>query len=1111
MNALRLFRPIGRGKRFESFLFVTFFIASTLFSVCAIAQDQTLPGPEYDWGIMLLRDGKHDEALKQFASELRGGFKIATDRWIDSICFAAMLGETHYQMGHFPEALDSFDTAVRLAIQHSNWLTTVQNIPNPGAFTLKRVPWGDPNPGRGLIHVPEKFSILFGDINYGTKYQTGGVAMAPSLRSVRGAEIVRCTMLAIRRRAELLGPLGAGDDLNAQLMTQIVQTQRALAGSWLTAWLEMEVGLANLAANKPDEASAALLRGALINGSAHILTPVAYIELGKIQMMGANYEKAYNFFLEAAAIAFYFEDVELMEEAFRGLENAYAQRNPQMICPPLAPALEWARIKKLPMFYTNLQELRTDDFMRFKQAKQAAVCLADAEKTIARRPIALGTLGARLNYQRARIALLDPSPASQTLGMTSLAKMLQFMQFGSVWNFYLNQVDGRLLNGQMTSRKALECYKLLLREPTPSDWALVPMEALAVTMTRRPGTWENFFLCAIDMEKKEDALEISERARRAAYLQTLDFGGRMHALRQLLENSEADLTVTQRQRRRDILTEYPGYEMRSKKVLALQMKIRSMSLPVTEREKGVELTQALDEVSQLSREQEAILSAMVLDRRPIDILFPKVRTCAEIQASLPKGEAMLVYFAARNQMFVFLMNNERLTMWKIFDAGAGTGSSKKKKAGNTLTSLQTNYASLMKEIGLGGGNVRAQQLTETNWKTSAQRVMADLTKNSQANFSSADFSSLVIIPDRFTWYLPFEALQIQTSKGQRPTIAQFSVRYAPMASLGTPWKRTQLPKSPYTMLVSGKNSPGEKVLESFEAALERPVEFETKSWGGVQPGSEGTTSSIIATEFDKMFVFADLKNDDAASYGIFPMGIDYGAKTGTLGHWFLLPAGSPRLVFLAGMHTQCEPLLKKTSKRSGSSSSSSSKAAPPAVVGQEMFLTSMAFLANGVDTVVLPRWRLEGPSPWVISTYFLEQLPKNTTSAEAWRRTVLKFASEEIRLETEPRVAASDEITRAKGTHPFFWAGFMLIDSGSGSLRAKERLMSAEDEAEAEAEAGLQPPPAAVPAAPAVPEGPENPQPPENPAGNGPLAPLPPMGGGAAAVPMGGRQAPALE
>ncbi|MGN1274905.1 MAG: hypothetical protein ACI4UF_09955, partial [Thermoguttaceae bacterium] len=292
--------------------------------------------------------------------------------------------------------------------------------------------------------------------------------------------------------------------------------------------------------------------------------------------------------------------------------------------------------------------------------------------------------------------------------------------------------------------------------------------------------------------------------------------------------------------------------------------------------------------------------------------------------------------------------------------------------------------------------------------------------------------------------------------------------------------------------VAGKNTPNEKSVDRLEKTLERPVLFEEKSFGGIQPGTPGTGSSVFAPEFDKMFVFDDLKNTEGDSYGIFPMALDRTSREGSLGYWFLLPSGSPRLIVLGGMRTRCEELAKKTSRKNKVS---------VFVPGQELFLTSMAFLANGADTIVLPRWRLEGDSPWKLAALFNAQLPTTETSADAWRRAVLKFSAGDVSIQSEPRIGKSDEIELIPASHPLFWAGLMLIDSGSGSLRSKERLARPDDEAPAEEE--IHPiPKEEKPVMNA--EEPKEPAP-EPVRDKGRLAPLPPMGGGnLPSIPMGG-------
>ncbi|MDO4573848.1 MAG: hypothetical protein Q4D98_01390 [Planctomycetia bacterium] len=1004
------------GKRFVALLVC-------VCGMTAWGQDSSLPPMSYFAEKTLFYDGKFDDALKEFQSEWRGSFKIGTHRWIDAICFATMQGECYYQMGRYPEALDQYTSALQLYMQYFDWMTKISNIPAPGNNNINSLPpWGDAKRGRRLNKMPEKVSLLFGDPDYQTKtYQSGDTVNVPVLRSIRAEEIVRCTMIAIRRRGEILGPLAVGDELNAQLLNRLPGLWQTLSGSWLQAWIDIEAGLVQVASGKEMEGAQSLVRGALIGGADHPLTCYAYLALGDIALRAGDYDKSLQAFLEAATLAYYFEDAIAMEDAFRGLADAYYLKNPAQVCPALQVAEVWARKEKLTLLRGTVLPLLADDYLRKNQVKPAAECVAEAERTMNRRAMRLGRAGARLNYMRAKVAFRDPSPASQTAASQAITAAMEFMLHGSLRNFQLNLVDQRLLSGNLTPRKAMEFYETLLKDPTGTEWALKPMESMSLLLTPRPGTWENWFLSAMEMEKIEQAFEISERARRASFLQTLHFGGRIHALRLLLEMPERDLSVVQLQRRRDLLTESPDYDVRAKKIRTLQTQIRTMALPAKTDEDAQTLNDRLRQIEELSHQQEAYLATVVLERRPIDLLFPPVKTFKEIQDGLPDGEAMLVFFAARNQMYLFLLNNQQFTHWVIRDRGTGKGSARR-ETGNDLTQLQTHLASMLRKMGLLGGSTpfRETCLDDRSWKQDALQVMADLTKNSQADFSRSDFSSLVIVPDRFAWYLPFEMLQVQTPKGLRPTIFQFAIRYAPTASLGVPWKKPTLAVSPYTLLVCGKEEPTEARRKSLYAAVKRPVEFDAKSFGGAMTSATHATSSIFAPAFDQMFVFDDQKNDPALPFSLTPVVLDANRKGATLGNWFAFPYGGPRLVYLSGFHTQTENLAQVSSKK---------KNVLTAPAGMELFLTSLSFMANGCDTLVLSRWHMGGDSSYRMAEEFLGQMQKTDDVSRAWRKAVLKQAAAKMDLSLEPRIAAKEKTT-AKGTFPAFWATYMLIDSG---------------------------------------------------------------------------------
>ena len=57
------------------------------------------------------------------------------------------------------------------------------------------------------------------------------------------------------------------------------------------------------------------------------------------------------------------------------------------------------------------------------------------------------------------------------------------------------------------------------------------------------------------------------------------------------------------------------------------------------------------------------------------------------------------------------------------------------------------------------------------------------------------------------------------------------------------------------------------------------------------------------------------------------------------------------------------------------------------------------------------------------------------TAAESWQRAVQLTSQSPLDADSEPRLAAhkagSAEAEAPKGSHPFFWAGYMLVDSGA--------------------------------------------------------------------------------
>jgi len=87
-------------------------------------------------------------------------------------------------------------------------------------------------------------------------------------------------------------------------------------------------------------------------------------------------------------------------------------------------------------------------------------------------------------------------------------------------------------------------------------------------------------------------------------------------------------------------------------------------------------------------------------------------------------------------------------------------------------------------------------------------------------------------------------------------------------------------------------------------------------------------------------------------------------------------------------------------------------------------------MSSGAQTILLSRWRVGGQSTLELLREFVQELPR-ASAAEAWQRCI--EVAKELPLEPalEPRVKLKPDTTALPTAgHPFFWAGYLLVDSG---------------------------------------------------------------------------------
>jgi tetratricopeptide (TPR) repeat protein len=961
----------------------------------ALAQPvRMVPSAGYHAAFSAFYEGEYRDALDVFRDEGRGAIKTPQSRWIDSICYETMVGECYYHMGHLNQALDHYTAALQLCVAFSDWMIRVQFPPTirPSAARV-RIPWGVSSRQSRLGYYPPEMPITQGRIDQREVIQRGGVVTPATSRLIRVDEIIRCTTLAIRRRANLLGPLASRDPLFDELITRLSR-RPGPPNHWSEAWIDVQLGLALSAGGKTVQAVPHLKRAIVAAGEFdHPLTSTALLELGRLAMIDGDYATASKYFEEATYAAVHYPDPGVLEEAFSGGALSHLLANRKGVYPPLAAAIDWARVKDLRELRASLALSAAENYAVLGETRQAARFLDEARSAIGRRDMINGRIGARLNFLSA-LVLFQQKKVPE--GDAAFLAAMGYMQQGSYWLLHIGLADRLYTAGGASPRTAMELYTDVLRDPQPTDWAFDPMEAMAVLATPHPLPIDHWFEVAMQRKEHETALEISDRARRHRFFSSLAFGGRLQSLRWILEGPPEALDQPSLLVRGDLLARYPLYDQLSQQVRALRGALRAM--PLVPDDPGLFRQQSRDlaQLAALSMQQEAILREMAVRREPAELVFPPLRTTRDIQRSLPSGHALLVFFVARGQLYGFLLNNQKYAYWQI----------------EPLAVLSRQIVSLLRELGHFQPNheLALKELTDKQWQKSARQILELLLKGSQADFSQK-FDELVIVPDGVLWYLPFEALEVEVDGELRPLISRFRIRYVPTASLATCRGPARKPTG-NTAVVTGRLFPRDDDALARDAfarlAQALPGAVALKS-------PTPAPSAVYATLFDRLIVLDDLNLSNGGPYGWAPVPIDQGKLGNSLSDWLGLPWGGPDEVILPGYHTAAESSLKGVN---------------PPLAGNEIFLSVCGLMSSGSRTLLLSRWRTGGQTAFDLVREFAQELP-HSSPADAWQRSVFLAAGSRLNPDAEPRVkkTVTDELPKAN--HPFFWAGYMLVDPGT--------------------------------------------------------------------------------
>lgn len=990
-------------------------------------------------------NGDFDVALQDFKNILHRRTQNRIPG-LDSICYLTMIGECHYFMGNHIEAVNAYDAALDIFAANYDWASYLRVNDNEiSTHPRDNPPWGNSirtNPQTSIRRNPFKIEVKVGtdivqyDNTYGTKDKV-------ELWPINAEPIFYCIALAIRHRGEILGPMSQYNHKNDDVLDKLAK-RPSLSNHWTAAWVDVQYGLALSAAGKDDDALRVLEKASTMLGNAdHALTGMALCEMGRIKLRNGEPKEAAVLFYEAGAAAFHYGDLPTLEESFR--YGAITQRliNPQAPCPYLVPALEYTQHQRKnrnqnvcanPVVYVSLLEEVADDALTLGDPGFARDVLAEAQGLLKYRALKEGRFGGRWNFLQARALYLSGKASDLAAGDAHLETAMRYMNRCSLWIAQIRHLamlhDSNQITttSRITMRRALELYNELLREPDKTDWIVQPMDSLAVQMALPPslsGTdiYELWFSAAVSLQYKEQAFEISERIRRKRFFACDPFGSRMISLRALFESPTSQLPEENLLDRQELQNAFPKFAVLSNECKQIKTRLKALPVIPMNEQQLRERNRLFSELEKRSVVQEMMLRSIALSRTRSPSVFPPFYPLKDLQGRLPEDTSLLVFFAARGEMFGFMINRTEFDMWPVASVA-----SLRKPISEFLTALgNTNGTRVIpvKDLREDVKRTPAEE-KKLEWKQRGYTLHRGLLGKATVK---AAFSELVVVPDHLLWYLPFEALTYKEGEQYRPMISAMnetlSIRYAPTAALGVPSSLGRLAGAE-TLIVSGKlfsKGVAEKTQQESQK-LQRSVENAKWLDVGKIPPKDG----IYATQLSQLVVFNDIPAAKGTPLSWNPFGKE-GKQGSSMHSWLTLPWGGPHLIVLPGYHSAAEVAAKKDGN------------------GSELFYSVLAMQANGANTVLISRWNTGGQTNFNLIGEFLKNY-KQYPATQAWREAVLKVANESLSFEEEPRLKAAREEEPLKANHPFFWSGFILVDRGELPSEDEDGELEEEEEEE---------------------------------------------------------------
>lgn len=962
-----------------------------------LAQGGTVPREDYDAARIDYWEGDVAAAVKSFQQGQKSSLNMGGTYWVDSLCYYTMVGECFHQLGDYQNALAAHTAALEIYLAYPDWLSAA-TFP-PTVASISNIPrhapsWGPSKRTVVIGDFPRRYNVMMQNVGIiPVTGQTGGASSAivsqPTAIGVRVDEVLRCTAISLRRRRDLLGPCSKYDNVFRNMSAALAKPN-VPPGTWPQGWVKILLGLSVAGEGRYEEALSELRAGAIISGIDHPLSATAWLEIGKILLASGAYAEAEAACFEATFPAAYFEQFDELEEAFRYATLAHIGQRDAVAPASLPLAIAWADRFGSAQLRASLRICTAELQNEFGNPAAGATLLTQVGNGFGRKQFMVGSIGARQKFEAARSVIAQGDGATS---LVALNAAVGHQQKVSLRAFQAATADQMVVSGAVRQQASMDLYAQLLHEPTAEEWRLAPLETMAFWTTPQLPRFNRWYLSAVATGDERSALQIADLSRRVRFNQLMPMAGKIMSLRFLLSGPQDWMSPRQIEWRKDFLARNPKLTELAKTAegLATELRLRSLT---DEKDKEAVL-KAMVSLNECSAAQESILSRTAILREGAEAGFPPVIwDVPAFQKGIAEDTLVLHFFVSSEGIHANAIRRAYTDSWKVAKPA----------------DVRSKIGAFLKAIGNSGpaSKVKEEVLLSDGWRENSAVLFEHLTKGqSRADEIWKGVNEVVIVPDGFLWYLPFEALIDKKRDADKTLLQRFRIRYAPTVGLAFPDPR-KLDSLGRTLVSVGKmNTKDDDSLSDATFELFKKGSPEVERLVSPLPAP----SNLVSAVADRLVILDDAQ-ELAAGLDWRPMVTGKSRATGsTIGDWLAYPIGGPKQVVFTGVHTPAAFGLKANAS------------------GDEVFFAVTGMMGSGARTILMSRWRTGGQNSIDLAREFLQELPTSTASA-AWRRSIEVVEQADIVPIREPRLDEGKVTQALTSKHPFWWSGYMLVDTG---------------------------------------------------------------------------------